>query len=192
MKKIFSALVLAVVIGSSAIAGGIDNPAASSGVAVVKQGTTFRLYYKGNESSNVKVSILNSDKKVVFTETLYNVDGFVRPYNFTNLEDGQYTIEIADRSNKHSESIEVSRGKVEKLAHILKVTGQEGKYLLTVSNKKTDDLTVRIFDGSNQMIYDEVQSVSSDFAKIYNLKKYTGKFTFEVTDGNGNTKSISY
>ncbi|MEJ7646617.1 MAG: hypothetical protein WKF87_18615 [Chryseolinea sp.] len=192
MKKIVSVLVVLVVISSVAFAGGIDKPDASSGVAIVKQGTTFRLYYKGFESNNVKVSILDSDKKVLFSETLFNVDGFVRPYNFTNLAEGHYTIEIADRHNRHSENIDVVRDKSENLAHILKVTGEDGKYLLTVSNKKSDDITVRIFDGKNQIIYDEVQTVSTDFARIYNLKKYTGKFTFEVTDGSGNTKSISY
>jgi len=192
MKKIFSVLVVLTIISSVAFAGGIDNPASSSGVAVVKKGTTFRLYYKGNELGNVKVSIINDSKTVVFTETFHNVDGFVRPYNVSNLKEGVYTIEIADRGNRHLETIEVVKDRSEKLAHVLKVAGEEGKYLLTVSNKKSDDITVRIYDEDNNKIYDEVQSISTDFAKIYNLKKYNGTFTFEVTDSTGNTKKISH
>ncbi len=192
MKKIFSALVFAAVICSSAFAGGIDDPESSSGVAVIRNGTTFRLYYKGSESSNVKISILNDKKETLFTETLYNVNGFVRPYNFTNLNEGQYTIQIADRNHRHSETVQVVKSKTEKLARIAKVAGEEGRYLLTLSNKKANDITVRIYDGSNNMIYNEVEAVSTDFAKIYNLKNYTGKFTFEITDSSGDTKSLSY
>jgi hypothetical protein len=192
MKKLVSVLVVLTIISSAAFAGRIDDPANTSGVAVVKKGTTFRLYYKANESGNVRISILNDSKKVVFTETLYDIDGFVRPYNVSNLSEGVYTIEVAEHGKRHVETIEVVRDRSERLAHVLRVSGEEGKYLLTVSNKKADDITVRIYDGANNKIYDEVEAVSTDFARIYNLKKYSGTFTFEVTDGSGKTKKLSY
>ena len=73
----------------------------------------------------------------MFTETLYNVDGFVRPYNVSGLTEGVYTIEVSDRGNRHQETIEIVKDRAEKLAHVLKVAGDEGKYLLTINKRQT-------------------------------------------------------
>ncbi|HTE31964.1 MAG TPA: hypothetical protein VK666_16395 [Chryseolinea sp.] len=191
MKKILSVLVVLMVISSVVFARRTDKPAFASGVAVVKNGTTFKLYYKGAEQSNVTISILDADKKVLYTEVQHNVNGFVRPYNLSYLATGEYTIEVADRSNIHTEKISVQRDNGEKLAHLFKMS-EDGKYLLTVSNKDNSDITIRIYDGSDNVIYDKVEAASGEFAKVYNLKKYNGKFTFEISDANGKTKSITH
>ncbi|MEO8473397.1 MAG: hypothetical protein ABI477_14455 [Chryseolinea sp.] len=189
-KKIVSLMLALMVTGSAVFATGIDHPSSVSGVAVIKNGTTFKLYYKATEQSNVRVSILDSDRKVVYTETIQHVDGFVRPYNIASLSNGEYTVEVADRSGVQTQKLSVAKESSEKLAHVFKVSGEDGKYLLTVSNKESRDLNVKIYDDANNMIYNQVETAGADFARIYNLKKYAGKFTFEVTDSTGKSKSI--
>lgn len=191
-KKIVTLLLALMVTGSAVFANGIDNPSSASGVAVIKNGTTFKLYYKATEQSNVRVSILDSDRKVVYTETIQHVDGFVRPYNISSLSNGEYTVEVADRSGVQIQKLTVAKENTEKLAHVFKVSGEEGKFLLTVSNKEAGDLSVKIYDDANNVIYNQVEAAGADFARIYNLKKYKGNFTFEVTDSNGKSKSISH
>ena len=73
------------------------------------------------------------------------------------------------------------------MAHLLKVGGSEAKYLLTVSNKGANGVTVRIYDSKNNIIYNKREIVSSDFAKVYNLEGIGGDFTFEVYDGKATT-----
>jgi hypothetical protein len=192
MKKTLSVLVGLMIISGVAVARWTDNPGAVPGVAVVKSGTTYKLFYKGTAKMDVKVSILDASDNVVFTEILKKVEGFIRPYNFLNLPEGEYTIEIADKNGRQVESVSYQKGKLEKLAHLLKVSGTEGKYLLTVSNKDAGSIRVRIFDDSHNTIYDHQEEIKSDFAKIYNLEKVSGKFTFEITDEEGRTKSFGY
>ena len=192
MKKILSVLVVLMVISSVVFARRMDNPGTATGIAVVKSGTTFKVYYKSEQQTDVKVSILDSSDKVVFTEVLKKVEGFVRPYNFSNLPEGDYSIEIADKNGRQVEKVNHQNGSVEKLAHLLRVSGSEGKYLLTVSNKEADDITVKIYDDSNNIIYSHTEEIKGDFAKLYNLEKFSGNFTFEITDRNGITKSLTY
>ncbi len=192
MKKILSVLLVLMVISSVVFARRASNPGAAPGVAVIQNGTSVKLYYKGTEASNVKISILNAANEIVFREVIRDIDGFVRPYDVAELAEGEYTIEVSDKNGKHTEKVTIRRKTKEKLAHVYKVKGEEGRYLLTVSNKGSEDITVRIYDESNNVIYDQVEAVSTDFARIYNLKQYSGKFTFLITDSKGQSKTISY
>ena len=187
MKKTLSVLVVLMVISSVAFARRLDNPGTSSSAAVVKIGSTFKLYYKGAEQADVKVSIRDRGNHVVFSETLKNVDGFVRPYNFSKLPEGEYTIQVSDKFGNQIEKITYKQERDEALAHLLKVAGSEAKYLLTVSNRGESGVTIKIYDGANNVIYNETEITSSDFAKIYNLEKIGGEFTFEVSDRKGTT-----
>jgi hypothetical protein len=185
MKKTLSVLVVLMVVSSVVFARRLDNPGASSSATVVKIGSTFKLYYKGAEQADVKISILNGRNNVVFSETLKKVEGFVRPYNFSKLPEGEYTIQISDKFGRQIEKITYKQEKPEALAHLLKVAGSEAKYLLTVSSRGESDVTVRIYDNTNSVIYNKTEIVSSDFARIYNLEGIGGEFTFEVSDAKG-------
>ena len=187
MKKTLSVLLVLMVFSSVVFARRLDNPGATPSAAVVKTGSTFKLYYKGSQQADVKVSILDAGNHLVFSETIKDVEGFVRPYNFENLPEGDYTIKISDKNGRQIEKISYKQEKSEALSHLLKVAGTDAKYLLTVANRGESDVTVRIYDNANKMIYSQKEKVSSDFAKVYNLEGIGGEFIFEVTDETGTT-----
>ena len=187
MKKTLSVLAVLMVVSSVVFARRLDNPGTAPSAAVVKIGTTFKLYYKGSQQADVKVSILDAGNHLVFSETIKDVEGFVRPYNFSHLPEGDYTIKISDKNGRMIEKVTYKQEKSEAYAHLLKVAGTNAKYLLTVASKEQGDVTIRIYDNSNNVIYNKKETVSSDFAKIYNLEGIAGEFTFEVTDASGTT-----
>jgi len=187
MKKTLSVLLVLMVFSSVVFARRLDNPGATPSAAVVKIGSTFKLYYKGSQQADVKVSILDAGNHLVFSETIKDVEGFVRPYNFENLPEGDYTIKISDKYGRQIEKITYKQEKTEAFSHLLKVAGTDAKYLLTVANRGESDVTVRIYDDANKMIYSQKEKVSNDFAKVYNLEGIGGEFTFEVTDATGTT-----
>jgi len=189
MKKSFLILTAAVLVTFSALAG--NTPGTSAGVAVVNNGTTLKLYYKAASESNVKVSILNDEGKVVFSETLKNIDGFVRPYNLASIAEGEYTIEVTDQNTTHSEKVMIGQRRKAELASLYRLQGEDGKYLLTVPSREAKDISVRIL-ADDKVIYDQVEAISSDFARIYNLKKVKGDLTFEIKDQKGNSTTVSY
>jgi hypothetical protein len=191
MKKTLSILAALTIFSTSLFANNIDNPNAATGMAIMKNGTTVKLFYKGTKQADVKVSIYNAANTLVYSETIKNVDGFVRPYNFTNLEEGEYSIELHGENGRQVERVIYKLGKVEKLANVMHVTGESNKYILSVANKGQDVLTIKIYGDKGILLYSKTENVDGDFAQVYNLDKYKGNVTFEVSDSKGVTKSLS-
>ena len=189
MKKNFLILTAALVVTFGALAG--NKPTSAAGVAVVSNGTTLKLYYKAASESNVKIAILNAEGRIVFTETIKNIDGFVRPYNLASAPEGEYTVEVTDEFSTHSEKVSIGQQHKPEIAKLTRVSGEEGKYILAIPSKETKGISVRIL-ADDKVIYDEVMEISSDFAKIYNLKKIKGEVTFEIKDQKGNAKVVNY
>ena len=191
MKKTLSILAAITIFSTALFANNIDNPNAATGMAIMKNGTTVKLFYKGTKQTDVKVSIYNAANTLVYSETIKNVDGFVRPYNFTNLEEGEYLIELLGENGRQVERVIYKLGKVQKLANVMHVTGEPNKYILTVANKGQDVLTIKIYGDKGVLLYSKTEEVNGDFAQVYNLDKYNGGLTFEVSDSKGVTKSLS-
>lgn len=187
MNKPLSLLAILLISGIS-FANAFDNPKTT--MAVLKNGSTFRLLYKGATQSDVKVLILNDENQVVYTEKIKNTAGFARPYNFSNLPEGLYSIQIRDHAGVRTETVNYHNKREERAVHLLRLEGT-GRYVLSVPNKGKDDLSITIFNDLNEVLYKSSENISGDFARIYNLGKQTGNFRFVVSDGKGSTKSIT-
>lgn len=191
MKKSLSFLVVLLTVGSMTYANAFDNP--STNMAVLKNGTSVKLLYKGTEQNDVKILIFNDDNRVVFSEKIKKTDGFARPYNFSKLPEGNYRIQIIDNTGIKTEQIayhgeqQISR---KKIMHVVRVAGSSDKFVLSVPSKQNETLTVTIY-GDNNVLYSESEIVSGDFARIYNLKDYSGPVTFKVTDSKGFSNSLT-
>jgi hypothetical protein len=192
MKKTLSILVVLIAISSVVSAHRMDKPEESSAMAVTKSGSLVKLFYKGVKDCNVKVTITNSESQVVFEEMIKHVDGFMRPYNFSELSEGDYTISLVDHLGKKIEKISYRNGKIERLANLIRISGEKNKYLLTISNKGKDTFGVKIYDDKGDLLYTHSEEAEGDFAKVYDLSKVSEKFSFLITDKSGNIKQIQY
>jgi hypothetical protein len=192
MKKISLILVMLVMIQSVVSANAIDHPSPTSGMAIMKIGSTVKVFYKGVKAGPVKIVILDENGKIVFTETFRKVENFIRPYNFSSLKEGNYTIELSDADGKQVEQVVYTKGGIQRLAHLARLVGATDKYILSLVNKGEDVIVVKVYDSSNAIIYNQQETISGDFAKIYNLKKVTGPVTFAITDKNGITTTLQY
>ncbi len=192
MKKLLT--VAAVLVSAGVFAGvGEEKPTSASGVAVMKKdGNTFHLIYKGESTANVKVEIFSAKNRLVYSETLKGVDGFLRPYNFSELPEGEYTISISDGLTKQIEKVDYREGRVAKLVNILKLSGQDNKYLVTAAGKGEEFLTVNIYDRNDQLLHTEARLTSGDFAQVYKVANANGSLTFEIIHENGEAKKVQY
>jgi len=193
MKKI--SLVMAIVlIGTLSFARGIDEPAiqkSSMKVTNSSGSTLYKLYYKSVEQGKVKVSIRNGKDETVLNETFKNIDNFIRPYNFENLPEGEYTITVEDENGVTVEKVNHTKDRAQKLVHVQKLFGEKGKYVLSIASQKTENVSISIFDKDGNMIHNETQKVGKEFAQIYNLKD-VDSFTIEIEDKDGLIKRVSY
>ncbi len=196
MKKI---LTLSLVLFSTVMfANGTDdgkNPSAagSSGAAVIrKDANTFRLIYKSEKESNVRVSIYNDKDQLVYSEKVNNTDGFTRPYNFENLGEGDYTIAVEDGSKKQVEKVSYRAPKVTKTLNVLKMSSQEGKFVVMAAGQGEETITVSIYDGEHNLVHRSLEATDGNFSKLYNLKSVKGHLTFEISNENGEVKTVAY
>jgi len=132
MKKIYS-LLAGVLMCTLVCAHGTKNTATSSVVVTHSIGSTlFKLHYKSEKSGTVEISILNEKSKIIFSETIRKIDGFIRPYNFKDLPEGQYTLMVIDESGKSIEKVSYKNEKIEKLFHVVELN-EVDKYMVTIS-----------------------------------------------------------
>lgn len=165
-----------------------ENPKSVSGMEVVKRDdNSFKVIYKSEEESDVKIEIYDDRKIMVYHETIKHSSGFARPFNFNALSDGDYTVRLDNGSSEMTKII--SMGKPEKLAHLINLNN--GKYLLTVSGKGEDKIHVKVSNDQGETIHTETTSVFGDFAEVFDMSGINGKFTFEVSDSRGLSKVIN-
>lgn len=185
-KSLFS---LALLVTSISFANALDNP--SSSMAVLKQGSTVKLLYKGGEHNDVKVLIVNDDNQIVFSEKIKSTDGFVRPYNFSKLPEGNYSIELIDNTGRQSKLVNYKAESARKLMHVMRVTGTTDKFVLSVPSAGQQKISIAIYDDMGRVLYSGRENIAGDFARVYNLQRHAGRVTFEVTDNNGKTNSFT-
>lgn len=154
------------------------------GVSVVQKGSVVKLFYRGEQTGKVKVTIFNAKGNVVFREVMQDTEHFMRPYNFSSLPYGDYTIELSDASGKRYQKVTHKRVS-DRIAHLTRLGKGENKYMLAVPSRGKDVITVRIYDASDRMLLEEVQTIDGNFAKVYNLSAVGSLSTFVVVNGEG-------
>ena len=182
-----------IVMAGAVTAVGKDEPS-NAGLAVVpvKGSEVFRVIYKGESASKVKLNLYNSSSQVIFSETVNSTGGFIRPLNFSGLQFGEYTIELIDASGKKSEKVNYQPVKSSSQVHVSKLAAADGKFLLSVAQHDGEPITVKIFDGANHLIFSDTRTDASDFAKLYNVKNVDGSVTFEVSNSTGQIKTVTF
>lgn len=184
MKKILT-LVFAVFAMSQISAYAIE-PDGPVGISVLKNGAVVKLFYRAEQAGKVKVTIYNERGRIVFTETMKDREHFMRPYNFSRLPSGDYTIELLDAQGTRVKTIHHAKEERRRTAYLTRLSEDENKYMLSVLNEGSNPLTVRIYDAYSRMVYNNTEVIHGDFAAVYNLNKLSGACLFEVVDQKGN------
>ena len=172
--------------------GGNEDPNAVSTISVKKEGeNVFNLKYKAPKAMDVTISILNEEGVSIYTEAMQNTSGFIRPYNFFELGEGVYTIEIADQTGERKEVVDYSSDNATKAINITKLAG-EGRYLVSATGEGKELITVDIYNAYGNLIHSDVESTDGNFGQVYKFDNNKGGVRFEVTSGNGVVKTATY
>ena len=194
MKKII-VLAMSVLFSTLVFANDTVDPAEGSSALAVSNANGSKLvkvFYKAQGLGNVKVSILNDKKEVVFREKVKKTGGFMRPYNFEGLKEGEYTVKIEDAFGNYTEKVTYSGGRIKTLIRFIKLQGEEDRYALTGRSHKEERLTVRFYDAAHQLVFEQRHKVEGEFGEVYNLKQLPGAFSIEVYDSHGLLTSGQY
>lgn len=181
--------------GAVVVGTGNNEPGSSStGFAVVpvKGSQTFKIIYKSESAGRVKLNLYDVKRRLIFTESSMT-DGFIRPLNFNGLDAGKYTVELVDGLGKKVETIDFQPKKESKFFHVSKLLKEDGKFLVAiVNNSSNENVTIRIYDSASNLVYSEQKEISGNFAQIYTVKQPAGRLTFEISDNNGTSRTMSF
>lgn len=190
-KFLFVAVVM---VGALMSAVAAEEPVTRGMVVVpVKGSHVYKVIYKGETSGKVKLNIYNDYSRLIFSQSLHAMDGFICPVNFSGLPAGEYTIEVVDAEGRKVQTVrhEVIKGS-ETTAHVNRLRDQANRYLLSFVGNKAADVTVRIFNESGKLLFEETRPTEGQFAKIYTLNANLGKVTFEISDSEGSVKTVRF
>lgn len=176
--------VLVVAFIMTAVAAFADAPVSLS-VVPASNAYVYTVYYKTAESGKVKISIVNANDKLVFSEVLNNVASFSRPYNFSQLEEGQYTIILEDKNGRQVEKVNYTMNKINSIVKVTRLQNDADKFVLSVVNNGSENVMVRIYSADNTILHEQRVNVTGNFALMYNLSQakigVNQPVTFEVT-----------
>lgn len=174
-------------IGAAALA---DEPGSPKLVVLSqKESGLFKVIYENPKSGKVKMTILNSNGEALYTESMKVSEGFILPVNFKGLAPGEYSIEVTDGAATQTQKVSYNTSAKAQRIHVAKLTNEANKYLLSVASEGA--INVRILDNSNNLIHEQNLNVEGALGLVYNLKAVSSP-TFEVTDSQGNVKTIKY
>ncbi|HRI80402.1 MAG TPA: hypothetical protein PLR06_12785 [Cyclobacteriaceae bacterium] len=188
MKTTSFLAALIVLVGTTAFA----NDPGNTRIAVYGQTNAgvFKVVYKGESVGNVKLTIFNKYKEVVFEESR-EVSGFIRNVNFAKMAPGEYTIQIADKTGKESKTVVYSAETSSVKEVTVSKLEETDKYLLAVTNDAPETIKVKIFDGESNLVHSREMTIDRSLKLVYFLKNVEGVPTFEITDRNGITRTIA-
>lgn len=184
----FAALLIATV---SATAVAKEDPSnAAFAVVPVKGSDVYKVIYKKEGATRVKLNLYNNAGAVVFSETI-SQDGFIRPLNFAGLTPGEYTFEVVDGATKVVEKVvyktEVSIAS-DKLVHVSRINGADQRFVLSIANANNETFVVNIYGQNDEIIFSENATINGSSAKLYNVK--SGKVSrIEVIDAAGKSSA---
>jgi hypothetical protein len=159
-------------------------------VVPVKGSEVFKVIYKGETTSKVRINIYNSDAQIIFSEVVSGTDGFIRPLNFGGLKAGEYTVELVEGATKKTEKIlyvPVKAAGSAKNVHIARINELEGKFLVSIQNAGKEAITVKIVDRYDNVLFTETREITGGFAQVYRVKNSVG-VRFEIYDAAGLNK----
>ena len=183
-------ILMAMVFSFAAMAGVENGPekgnASDAKVAVMKGRKLMKLVYVNDHQSKVKIAIINERGKRINSKTLRNTSGFILPFNFSELNNGKYIIEITDDEGTIIQEIDYTwmPPKKSELKTSIYEIGDSERYNLAVVSENDKPLTVEILNNQQDLIFKERIKDYNAFSRIYNVSKaWNGPFTFRVSNG---------
>lgn len=123
-----------------------------------------------------QITIKNLKDRIVHTETIERNGDYVKKFDFSSLEDGQYVIELEKDFEIIIRPFEIKDDKVffnyAKQKSVFKpvVRTQDNKVLISILNLDSDPMDVEIYYG-DESIYTEKASGDQLIERVYALSK---------------------
>jgi hypothetical protein len=192
LSKITTAAIIFTVLSTSTFA----DVTPSVKVTTATAGNIFTLHYQTPSAGNVKVSILDRNNEVVFSELINESGSFTRPYNFSQLSKGEYKIIVQDKSGRQEQIVKYGINENKSYIKISEMNKEESRFVLNIGTSFEETVTVRIYDNAKGLVHEQEIQVDGNYGLIYNLSKVRSSqksiVMFEVSTSAGQVRTAMF
>jgi hypothetical protein len=144
----------------------------------------YKLVYPIKKTEQVRIRIYDDENHLLLSEKVENHEGFMKSYNFSNLSDGIYTINIQSPSGVISKSIyhQYQRNDID---FSVEKDPLNKSFRLVVKGVRKDPVYVDILDDESEKIFEDTIDVGKSFTRTYRFKgKLPENISFRVSSAN--------
>ncbi len=187
MRKL---LVAACILFSSVSAFANDNEdnsvVAKFKVTTNKTTKMANLTFIPSTEEKVTVKIMDAQGNIIFREQILNKEGFIRPYNLSQLNGAEYSIEVTEGKTVYTEKISIGTEKLDIVSKNLSTKASRinaNTVELKVFQNAINPVTIKVQDQIGNVIYKATVNEMISFVQKYNLLNVKGEVSFEVKSG---------
>jgi hypothetical protein len=192
LSRLTTLAIVLTVLSTNAFA--IDAPLMK--VIPASAGNVFTLHYQTPSAGTVKVSILNRNNEVVFSELINEAGSFTRPYNFSQLEKGEYKIIVSDKSGRQEQIVKYGIDLNKSYIKVTEVNKEESRFALNIGTPIEQTVMVRIYDNAKGLVHEQEIEVNGNYGLIFNLSKVRSSeksiVMFEISTSAGQVQTAMF
>lgn len=172
MKTSILTFALGLVLSTNVFAADDLESTSTASINTTNRVSVYNLVYASAKTGMVTVSIKNQEGQVVLQEQIFNdKKGFIRPYNFSTMPEGSYTLEVKDAAGKSELSLSYSNVAVNAVRKAEIKALESNKYQLRLVGNTADAVEVSIYDQFGSAIHSESLTQKGSFTRVYDLSK---------------------
>jgi hypothetical protein len=182
------------------IIGALGLMSSATATAAVQQDSSF-LYISRKDSSNVYllnyvspkpgnlvVTIKDDLGSTLVTRSLASTREFSLPVNFSSVSEGVYSVQVENSGEKSVRSIAYNHDTAPTYSHVIGIGNS--RYLLEASHAGTENISVIIYDGEGNIVYEQKKVLRGNFTFLFNLKNVPGEPSFRVFEESGHSPMV--
>jgi hypothetical protein len=151
----------------------------------------YKLVYPIKKTEQVRIRIYDDENHLLLSEKVENHKGFMKSYDFSNLSDGMYTINIQSPSGVISKEV-YHRYQRDDIDFSVERNPDNESFRLVVSGVRKDPVFVDIMDENRERIFEDTIDVGKSFSRTYRFKgRVPENVLFRVSSKNSSlTKEV--
>lgn len=176
VKNITIAVLVTVISAGWASAQGVSTSEMESSIKIPENvqvvpelDSRYKLVYPIKKTEQVRIRIYDSENHLLLSEKVENHVGFMKSYDFSNLSDGIYTINIQSPSGIVSKEVYYRYLKNDIDFYVEKDPYNKA-FRLVVKGVKKDPVYVDIMDEESEKIFEDTIDVGKSFSRTYRFK----------------------
>ncbi len=194
MKKTMI-LSIALTCVTSAVWCAVETSKSMSEAVAIQQGELVKVIYENEKPCEVKITIADDQGQVLFSEKIKGMSKFIRPYNFSQLDEGIYQVIIDDETGEQIKEVDYHEPQYHDLVvHVTDLTEDNKikRFMVAVPNQGVEEITITIFDKQNHLLHSETRHISGDYAGLYKVINQPEGVIFRIVNGEGKEKYLEY